>query len=258
MAISLSCKAQVFPVQANVSLTPPYSPYLSDYTAPGSQRLIIQLTPNDITTSDHPIKLRVTIEGVGITIRTKQNFVPQPLTLYGGGSPTILYGDDILVYFNPNNLEFAGYSKAEFLKTAKIPEGIYRFSVEVFSYNRNVQLSNKGTTMAWIILNDPPLLNLPRKDTKIKILDPTSIPFTWTPRHTGSPNSAFSTEYVFRLVEIWPENRNPNDAFLTQRPLHEETTTQTQFVYGLEHPALIPGRKYAWSVQARDVDGKPE
>jgi murein DD-endopeptidase MepM/ murein hydrolase activator NlpD len=254
--VSLSSAAQVFPVQANVSLTPPYSPYLSDYTAPGSQRLIIQLMPNDITTSDHPIKLRITIEGVGITIRTKQNFVPQPLTLYGGGSPTILYGEDIVEYFNPNNLEFAGYSQAEFLKTAKIPEGIYRFSVEVFSYNRNVQLSNKGTTMAWIILNDPPLLNLPRKDTKIKILDPTSIPFTWTPRHTGSPNSAFSTEYIFRLVEIWPENRNPNDAFLTQRPLYEETTTQTQFVYGLEHPALIPGRKYAWSVQARDVEGK--
>jgi hypothetical protein len=254
--VSLSSAAQVFPVQANVNLTPPYSPYLSDYTAPGSQRLIIQLMPNDITTSDHPIKLRITIEGVGITIRTKQNFVPQPLTLYGGGSPTTLYGEDILEYFNPNNLEFAGYSKAEFIKTAKIPEGIYRFSVEVFSYNRNVQLSNKGTTMAWIILNDPPLLNLPRKDTKIKILDPTSIPFTWTPRHTGSANSAFSTEYIFRLVEIWPENRNPNDAFLTQRPLYEETTTQTQFVYGLEHPALIPGRKYAWSVQARDVEGK--
>jgi hypothetical protein len=248
--------AQVYPIRSTVILTPPYSPYLSDYTAPGSQRFMIQLTPNDITSGDHLIKLRFTIEGVGITIRTKQNFVPKPLTLYGGGSPTTFYGEDISEYFHPNNLDFAGYSRTEFTKTGKLPEGIYRFSVEVLSYNRDVPLSNRGSAMAWIILNDPPLLNLPRKDTKIKILDPTSIPFTWTPRHTGSPNSAFSTEYIFKLVEIWPENRNPNDAFLSQRALYEETTTQTQFVYGPEHPALIPGRKYAWSVQARDIEGK--
>ena len=147
-------------------------------------------------------------------------------------------------------------SRSVFTKTGKLPEGVYRFSVEVLSYNRDVPLSNRGSAMAWIILNDPPLLNVPRKDTKIKIIDPTNILFTWTPRHTGSPNSAFSTEYIFRMVEIWPDNRNANDAFLSQPALLEETTSQTQFIYGLEHTSLIPGRKYAWSVQARDIEGK--
>jgi hypothetical protein len=248
--------AQVYPVQASVQVQPPYSPYLTDYTSPGSQKLVLQLRANDITISDHPIKLRLTIEGLGITIRTKPNFIPQPLTLFGGGVPTILYGEDLYEYFNPNNLDFSGLSRTEFSRTGKLPEGLYRFSIEVLSYNREVQLSNRAFTTAWIILNDPPMLNLPRQDTKVKILDPTNIAFTWTPRHTGSPNSAFSTEYFFKIVEIWPENRNPYDAFLSQPALYEETTTQTQIVYGMANPALLLGRKYGWQVQARDVDGK--
>jgi hypothetical protein len=254
--IFLPLAAQVFPVQVNTQLFPPYTPYLSDYTAPGSQRLMVQLRPNDVNLSDYTVKLRITLEGVGITIRTKPTMVAQPITLQGGGIPLILYGEDIQEYFDPANLDFSGFSRAEYQKAGKLPEGVYRFIIEVLDYNRNTLVSNKGMTVAWMILNDPPLLNLPRTDTKIRILDPTNIPFTWTPRHTGSPNSAFSTEYTFRLVEIWPANRNPYDAFLSQPPLYEVTTTQSQIVYGLAEPALIPGRKYAWQIQALDTDGR--
>jgi hypothetical protein len=253
----VNTRAQTFPVQASVQLTPPYSPYLADYIAPGSQKLFVQLLTNDVSIIDHPIKLRITIEGVGITLRTKQNFNPtQQLILFGGGAPTIFYGEDIAEYFNPDNLDFAGISRKDFGKTGKLPEGIYRFSIEVFSFNRNVIISNKAVTMAWVILNDPPLLNLPRKDVKVRIMDPTNIAFTWTPRHTGSPNAAFTTEYIFRLVEIWPANRNPYDAFLSQVPLYEATTDQTQIVYGPAEPAMIPGRSYAWQVQAKDAESR--
>lgn len=249
-------KAQVFPIQVTTQLTPPFTPYLTDYTAPGSERLMVQLRANDLSIADYLCKFRLTIEGVGITIRTKQNFVPRPTTFYGGGSPQILYGDELLEYFNPANLDFSGLSRAEFTKTGKLPAGVYRFTLEVLDYNRGAVVSNKGTTLAWIILNDPPLLNLPRKDSRIVIPDPANIVFTWTPRHTGSPNAAFSTAYTFRLVEIWPLTRNPYDAFLSQPPLHEVTTTQTQILYGPAEPALLPGRKYAWQVQAHDVDGR--
>ena len=121
LALGSPVVAQVYPVQANVSIQPPYSPYLTDYTVPGSQKLLLQLSTKDITISDHPIKLRITIEGLGITIRTKPNFIPQQHTLYGGGTPTILYGEDLQEYFHPNNLDFAGLSRAEFSKTGKLP-----------------------------------------------------------------------------------------------------------------------------------------
>ena len=135
--------AQVYPIQVSTQLTPPYTPYLTDYTSPGSQRLMVQLTANDVSISNYQCRFRITIDGVGITIRTKQNFVPQATTFYGGGAPQILYGEDLLEYFNPNNLDFSGLSRSEFVKTGKLPEGIYRFTIEVLDYNRGVVVSNK-------------------------------------------------------------------------------------------------------------------
>lgn len=248
--------AQTYPVQVSTQIAPPFSPYLSDYSAADAQRFMVNFLLKDPTLPEYRCKLRLTIEGVGITIRTKQSFVPQPLVLPGGGIPLQVYGEELEEYFNPNNLDFAGFSKAQYTKGAKLPDGVYRFTVEVLDYNRGTVVSNKGTAVAFIILNDPPLLNMPRTDTKVRVLDPTNIPLTWTPRHTGSPNAAFTTEYIFRLVEIWPVTRNPYDAFLSQQPLYEITTNATQIVYGPAEPALIPGRKYAWQVQAKDVEGR--
>ncbi|WP_159453606.1 HNH endonuclease [Ohtaekwangia koreensis] len=248
--------AQSYPVQVTVSLKPPYSAFLTDYSEPGSQKFTASFLLRDLNVTDYKGKLRLTIEGVGITIRTKANYVPlSPITLYGGESLT-LFGEDLEEYFNPNNLDFAGISRSQYEKGAKLPEGVYRFTLEMLDYNRSTLVSNKGTAVAWVILNDPPLLNLPRNDTKAKIIDPTNIAFTWTPRHTGSPNSAFTTEYIFKLVEIWPATRNPYDAFLSQQPLYEITTSSTQIIYGPAEPALIPGRKYAWQVQAKDIEDR--
>jgi hypothetical protein len=253
---ALKMHAQSYPVQANIALAPPYSPFLADYTAAGAQVFTSTLYLRDSRISNYQVKLRLTIEGVGITIRTKANYIPlRPITLFGGESLT-MFGEDLEEYFDPNNLDFAGISKSQYEKGAKLPEGVYRFTLEVLDYNRNTLVSNKGTAVAWIILNDPPLLNLPRTDTKVKIIDPTNVVFTWSPRHTGSPNAAFTSEYIFKLVEIWPATRNPYDAFLSQQPLYEITTSFTQVVYGPAEPALIPGRKYAWQVQVKDTEGR--
>ncbi len=247
--------AQVFPVRVTTQLTPPYSPYLSDYTIPGSQNFMIQVQLNDVTVTDYPCKLRLTIEGVGITLRTKKGFVHSPLILHGG-VPQIFYGEDIREYFHPASFDFSGLSRSAYDNSARLPEGVYRFSVEVLDYNRGTVVSNAGTTVAWIILNDPPILNQPLNFSTVKVTDPVNIFFSWTPRHTASPNAAFTTEYTFRLIELSSENSNPQGAFLTQLPLYEETTRENQLFYGNSQPALLPGHKYAWQVEARDAGGK--
>src|SRR5690606_30517109 len=147
------------------------------------------------------------IEGVGITLKTKPGFIPQPIVISGGGIPELLYGEDLAEYFHPNNLDFAGLGRGDYNKSAKLPEGVYRFSFEVLDYNRNTLVSNKGMATASLILTDPPILNLPRNDTTINLIDPTNIVFTWTSRHKGSPNAVLTTEYKFRLIELWPLNR---------------------------------------------------
>ena len=256
LLLCLCAGAQVFPVQVMPQITPPYSPYLSDYTAPGSRQFTLQVRANDVALANYACKLRITIEGVGITLRTKQNLAIEPLILAGGGGPQLFYGDDLQAYFHPDALDFSGLSKTEYAKYARLPEGVYRFTVEILDYNRGTVVSNKGMAVAWIVLNDPPILNTPANFTQHIVQDPTNILFSWTPRHAASPNAAFTTEYTFRLIEVWPEDRNPYDAFLTQAPFYEAVTTQSQLLYTMSEPALIPGRKYAWEVQARDTDGK--
>ena len=40
--LAANISGQVFPIQVVPQLVPPYSPYLSDYTGPGAQNLIVQ------------------------------------------------------------------------------------------------------------------------------------------------------------------------------------------------------------------------
>ncbi|HYG20119.1 MAG TPA: fibronectin type III domain-containing protein, partial [Ohtaekwangia sp.] len=248
----LLASAQTFPVQSNVQLIPPYSLYLNDYVIAGQEKIYVHLLLRDVTVNDYRVKLRLRIEGAGITIATSQNFSGPPISLQGG-LPLTLTSFELEPYFNLRNLDFAGLSKNEFQRTGRLPEGLYKFTLEAFDFNRTKQVAAPASAMAWIVLNDPPFINLPRNNSKVTTIVPQLIAFQWTPRHTGSPNSAFSTEYVFKLVEIWPAERNPNDAMLSQRPIFETTTNLTQIVYGPAEPQLIPGRKYAWQVTARDT-----
>ncbi|MEP2667736.1 MAG: fibronectin type III domain-containing protein [Cyclobacteriaceae bacterium] len=255
LAIS-STMAQTFPVRVTPILTPPYTPFLSDYIDPGAERLTIQIMLNDLTVTEFRTKLRMTIEGVGITITSNPNYIPPPISLQGG-VPQLIYGSDIADYFKMSNMVFQGLSPNEVQKNGgRLPEGIYRISFEVLDYNRNTVVSNKGSATAWMILNDPPFINLPVNNAKIKPLNPQNIVFQWTPRHRGSPNAAFTTDYYVRLVEIWPAGRNPFDAINTTRPIFEATTSATMLVYGPAETPLVLGREYALQVRARDTDGR--
>jgi TANFOR domain-containing protein len=252
--VARSAMAQTFPVQASTNIVPPYSTLLADYVAPGSQRLALNIFLADLNRPQLQTRLRLRIEGEGISITTRPSFMPPPLILQGG-IPERLTGTDLAEYFLPQNLDFTGITRRQFESTGKLPEGLYRFCFEILEYNRGVKVSNAACTMAWLILNDPPLINWPDQGEKLTPQDPQYITFQWTPRHTGSPNSAFTTEYDFALVELWPANRNPNDAILTTPPIFETTTQSTTLIYGPEATPLVPGRSYAFRVRARAIIG---
>jgi hypothetical protein len=254
LACSLRVCAQEFPVQVTAVLPPPYSLYLSDYTAPESNlQLIINL--RELDRPEYKVKLRLTIEGQGITLTTKNSYQPQAIVLQGGVAE-MLTGPDIKNYFNPDNLDFTGIAKQDFIKKGALPEGFYTFKFEVVDYLRNVTVSNPGFANAWLILNDPPIINLPFNNDKVVATDPQNVTFSWTPRHTASPNAAFTTEYEFTMVELYPDNRNPNDAIRVGRPIFTTKTSLTSLNYSITETLLTPGRKYAFRVKAYDVDGK--
>ncbi|RAV97627.1 fibronectin type III domain-containing protein [Pseudochryseolinea flava] len=249
--------AQVYPVQGNAVLIPPYSVYISDYTSRTTDRLILNVALKDITRPELRVRLRIRIESQNVRIETKPEYIGSELILQGG-IPLRLNGTDLIEYFNPNNLSFSGITRGEFEQKGALPQGFYQFSFEILEYYRGVKISNNITAPAWLILNDPPIVNIPQDNAKITPTIPQNVIFQWTPRHTGSPNSAFSTEYEIKVVEVWPSNRNPNDAMLTSPPILDVTTQSTSFIYGLAETPLELGRRYAMRVRAKSIVGAEE
>lgn len=254
---SIAVQAQVYPVQGNGVLIPPYSVYLADYTEGTSDRIVLNVVLNDVSRPDLRVRLRAKIIGQSVTLETKPEYIGRELVLEGG-IPLRLTGIDLAEYFDPVNLNFSGISRREFEKTGALPQGLYQFCFEVLEYNRGVKISNTICANGWLILNDPPIINLPRNGEKLVPTQPQNIVFQWTPRHTGSPNSAFTTEYDVKLVELWPANRNPNDAILTSPPILEETTRSTAFIYDVSQTPLELGRHYALQIKAKSIAGADE
>ncbi|XOV91126.1 MAG: hypothetical protein ACFHWX_13045 [Bacteroidota bacterium] len=247
--------SQQYPVQVTASLTPPYSVYLSDYTTVGSNSLQVIVNLLELDRPSLQIKFRVTIEGAGITLQTSPSFSPRPSVIQGG-IPEYFTGSDLAQYFNPDNLEFTGITRSKFKQLGRLPEGFYNITIEVLEYNRNVRVSNQSITNAWIVLNDPPLINTPFNGDKLVATDPQNIMFSWTPRHLASPNSAFSTEYEFRLIELYPGQTNPEVAIRSSNSVYTTTTSLTSLNYGILEPTLIPGKTYAFRIRAYDTSNR--
>ncbi len=245
--------AQNYPVSVSTTITPPYSVYLADYIESGSSALQVNIVPTDQNLVNYQAKLHLVIESGSVTIETSSNYIPSALYL-NSGVPEYLTGSDLAAYFDVDNLTFTGYSKSEYIRTGKLPEGIYRFSFYVEDYNRSKRISNIGGTTAWLILNDPPLLSLPLDGDTVDVWDPQSIVFQWTPRHKGSPNSSFTAEYTFRLYEVWVDGLSSAVVAQTQTPIYETTVSKSRLAYGVTETALIPGTRYVWTVQAQDTE----
>jgi len=126
----------------------------------------------------------------------------------------------------------------------------------VLDYTRNNVISNPANAVVATFLSYPPIINLPMANTKVDAMNPQNVVFQWMPRHTASFNAAFNVVYKFRLVELQPANRDPNDALRTTRPLLETITPQTMLVYGISEPALTPGNNYVVQVQAIETEGR--
>jgi len=249
--------AQGTPVLVTPQLTPPYSIFLPDYGAPEAEQLRINVLLRDLTLTDYQVRLRFVIEGAGIRIESRLGATADPIFL-NPGTPVVLSGADLAAYFQPQNLNFSGISRRDYERNGgALPDGFYRFCIQVVDFRRpDVVVSNQGCSNAWIIQNDPPRINTPLCNSTIDVSVPQNIQFQWLPMHANSPNAAFTTEYNFRLVEIWPATRNPNDAINASTPIFETTTNSTTLFYGPAEPALVPGRDYAWRVQAVDTEGR--
>ena len=251
-----SLKAQTYPVQAFVQISPPFTSYLPDYSDPFNNQMKVLLTLTDFSIPSYQVKLRFTFEGNGYTISTA-SLLSLPVTTLTPGVPIEISGSDLAPYFNSANLIFSGIDVADYELRKVLPEGPCSICVEVIDFSNPNQsvLANTACSQVWFSLNDPPLLNTPFCGNVITPTDPQQLIFSWTPLHMNSPNS-LGTQYVFELFEIRPNDADPNQVVNSTLPIFMQVTDQTYINYGIVEPQLQTGMEYVWRVKAQDIAGR--
>ncbi|WP_146217425.1 fibronectin type III domain-containing protein [Chitinophaga sp. S165] len=245
--------AQQYPVRVQVQTLQPVSAQLSNLYNGSQARMIVTLLNTDLRKPTLNVRLRLNIKGTTIALRNR-DYGSYPLVQLDAGLPVQLSLNDLAPYFNLDNLEVSGIPRAQLQQNGgKLPDGFYTFCVDVVEANSGQLISNDKQSCAppvWISTSEPPLLNLPRKGEAVAFREPLNIVFNWTPRHMGSPNAAFLTEYEFTLVELWDNNILPEAAFGTMPPLYQTTTNATTLLYGPAQPPMLPGKRYGWRIRA--------
>ena len=243
-----------YPIYVSPTLLPPYSLKLSDYSAYGSQRMMVTIVVNDLEVANLPVKLRVKMETAGVTIENPITINTTPIFL-DGGSATVLFGEDLVDYFNINNLQFKGYSKEAYRRSGQLPEGFYRFSVEVLHFHTNRVISNTGSVTAWIALGKPPVLRTPSNDVELGQYMSVPLTFSWLASNVGSPVSAGSIRYKFEMWEVRVKGVNPYTIVGSMPVFHDFVTSSTSYSFNPAAVMMEEGLTYAWRVTAFDESG---
>jgi hypothetical protein len=248
---SFSSVAQLFPVNITPQVVPPYSLKLSEYGTSVSDKLILNALLIDITESNLPVKFKIYIENnAGLSIQSADVVIGANPVFLDGGTPLRLSTIDLQPYFALQNLK--GITPQQY--SVPLPEGLYRFCFEAYDTQSGRRVSRKSCATVYLVLNDPPFLNIPNRGEQVPMRDPQNIVFQWTPRHLNATN----VQYEFTLAELWDDQMNPQAAFLASRPLYQTTTYATTLLYGPAEPQLLPDKKYAWRVRALVSDGISE
>lgn len=243
-----------YPIYVSPTLIPPYSLKLSDYSKFGSQQLIVNIVVNDLNVANLPVKLRVKLETVGVTIENPPTINTTPIYL-DGGATIVLSGDDLKDYFDINNLIFKGYGKEAYKRSGQLPEGFYKITVEVLHFQTNRLISNQGSASAWIALGKPPILKLPENNKEMGEFKGMPIVFSWLPSNVGSPISANSIQYKFEMWEMRVDGISPYVIASSVPVFHDETTQNTNISLIPSSLLMEPGMKYAWRITASDLSG---
>ncbi len=249
---SLASIAQQFPVQVFSNVIPPAPVHIYNYADAMTinSPLRVRLLLRDLSITNRRIRLKVFIEGNGLKVQSRDQFIIGAPLFIDGGSPLVLNNTELAPYFELRNLQ--GIGNRQYGQTLR--EGAYQFCFEVYDFFTNRRLSRKSCATTFIFNNDPPLLNIPFNKSNIEPQAVDNIVFQWTPRQINVSN----VEYEFSLVEIWDDHVDPNTAFLTSPPIFTTTTRATSFIYGPAHPLLLHNKRYAWRVQAKALKGSEE
>ncbi len=246
--------AQQYPVTATLQVLPPYSPSLAAFAdpSPGNRPNGIQLTLtfNDFNEPSYPVKLRITLEGPGVTLRTNAHAIPSVVTLTPG-LPITLDNASLAPYFDVATMDVLGIDlQTLFANGGRLPEGNYLMYAEALDLQRNVVVSNTAFFPIYAELLDPPEIITP---TGLQpVTSPQFLNFTWWNKHIGS----FPVRYTLAIYDTIPGLPDAQVVQMTTPYFSTQVTDLTQYTYQPYDPPLQPGHTYLIQVRVEDLTGQ--
>jgi hypothetical protein len=253
---------QSHPIQVNVLIPNPTSPYLNDYIGLESQVVISLINTGN---ESKQIKLAGSFlrEGDGYGLRTRLNFSPsQPIVLLPGQMLTLSPMELEAIYESGALQAVGGASLNDFIRNPVLTEGTYLLCVQAYDYSMpgydetNI-LSNPIAPSCGLIMplitSEPMYLQVQGQSCdmvdQIQLNDkPQTIVFTWSP---SVPMTA-GIDYEFTLLEFPQHVSDPN--FLFNHPpaaaIEIQRVNIPQFILINAESKLIEGRRYAFRVKA--------
>ncbi|MCD6346137.1 MAG: hypothetical protein J7L96_01825, partial [Bacteroidales bacterium] len=127
--------------------------------------------------------------------------------------------------------------------------------LQAFDFNSSQPVSQFTCSEFSVQFTDPPIIITPSCGDSISKTEPQNVIVSWTFPIGAVPGEI---EYNLKIVEMYSADRDPNDAIETATlPLFLDAKTNiNSYLIGPSDPEFIPGRYYAFLVQAQDVNGE--
>lgn len=245
--------AQIFPINITTQSMPPHTGNISDWTAPGTNRIGINLLLKDVNEVNFQARLKVKITGQGITLRSNNNLPIAPIELRYG-APLQLSGNDLSQLLHYENLFFENYSIQQYEANGGLPDGTYQICFQVFDYDRvdDEAASFESCVTVFATLHKTPVILSPIGE--IDPLFPQFVPVQWQARHTGG----FPTEYNIEIYEYdAAAGMTPELIVDFEQPFVSKSVINiNSTIIDVSDPQLISGGEYIVRVQAEDITGQ--
>jgi len=242
---TIQSTAQVYPVQVTVATTPPYYNYLSHY-GDQNNHLLIVATLTDFNSPPVNVRLRLTIEGTGYKVQTRQDVPVGQVYTLSPGVPVFIQGDELYPLLLEQNLAVLSGSP----NLNNLPEGITTICVEVVENGTGgAILSASNCTSFLLQLMQPPQ---PFSPVCNSVVDTTSMfqTFQWSQPQNYIPSIGSELNYTFSLYE-WIDTNNYNIFQTGQGLVYTAQTTSPIVQVSNFDVAFQKGRKYVWRVRAQ-------
>jgi hypothetical protein len=237
--------------------------FLDDYTLAGTRSMSAAIVFNDLNEAEgRQVFLCFGIESAAVRIQPRQGWLPQEtLTLYPGDVLS-LNDYDFFPWFNNGVWALQGISHKDMEDGVRLPDGFYRFTLEVCDARSGRAISNKAVFNTRIEQYAPPVIFYPSpkplQQSDILVRPQTgSIMFQWQ-MNTPEVNAS-NTDYRLELYEVPAVEKNPKASVenRTARMIFEsDAVSSLNYSYTQGDYPLDIGKRYAFRVVARDRQGR--